>query len=76
MKDLYDREIMRLRSQLAGALKSGELNGNALIEAALQKHDLQKTIRNAIEMLDRREFKQARDLLIAAVAMEEGRGTY
>lgn len=75
MKDLYDREIMRLRSQLAGALKSGELNGNALIEAALQKHDLQKTIRNAIEMLDRREFKQARDLLIAAVAMEDSRGT-
>jgi len=56
-----------LRSALDGAIRQGELNAKALIDAALLVRDLQTSIRAAIAAIDRKSYETARQELKAAL---------
>lgn len=49
-----------LRSALQGAIRQGELNAKALIDAALLVRDLKTAIRQAIISIDRESYETAR----------------
>jgi RNA polymerase-interacting CarD/CdnL/TRCF family regulator len=56
-----------LRSALQGAIRQGELNAKALIDAAMLVRDLKTAIRETIEAIDRKSYETARQILKQAL---------
>jgi hypothetical protein len=64
-------KVERIESALAAAIRVGDMNGTALIEAMIKFRDLRETMRQAVDAIQQRRYADARTLLLRELATED-----